>query len=193
MYIKKLIYIGLFIYLPLTSCSQKNNSTNSPIAEYNKQAKVQKKVISNPANNSGWLINYEDVYNQSIEQNKPIMANFTGSDWCGWCKKTKKAVFDTETFKKWAEQNVILFELDYPRRTPQDSNIKQQNANLQRTFGQLVRGFPTVLIFDIERVLQEDGSKSQDNIKIIGQRMGYMADPVSFINVAETNLKNRQK
>ena len=192
MYIKKLIYLGLFIYLPFTSCSQKNNTT-SPIAENNKLAIPQEKVISNPANNSGWLINYEDVYNQSIEQNKPIMANFTGSDWCGWCKKLKKAVFDTETFKKWAEQNVILFELDYPRRTPQDSNIKQQNANLQRTFGQLVRGFPTVLIFDIERVLQEDGSKSQDNIKIIGQRMGYMADPVSFINVAETNLKNRQK
>jgi len=192
MYIKKLIYLGLFIYLPLTSCSQKNNTT-SPIAENNKLAITQKKVISNPANNSGWLINYEDVYNQSVEQNKPIMANFTGSDWCGWCKKLKKAVFDTETFKKWAEQNVILFELDYPRRTPQDSDIKQQNANLQRTFGQLVRGFPTVLIFDIERVLKEDGSKSQDNIKIIGQRMGYMADPVSFINVAETNLKNRQK
>ena len=192
MYIKKLIYLGLFIYLPLTSCSQKNNTT-SPIAENNKLAIPQEKVISNPANNSGWLINYEDVYNQSVEQNKPIMANFTGSDWCGWCKKLKKAVFDTETFKKWAEQNVILFELDYPRRTPQDSDIKQQNANLQRTFGQLVRGFPTVLIFDIERVLKEDGSKSQDNIKIIGQRMGYMADPVSFINVAETNLKNRQK
>ena len=192
MYIKKLIYLGLFIYLPLTSCSQKNNTT-SPIAENNKLAIPQEKVISNPANNSGWLINYEDVYNQSVEQNKPIMANFTGSDWCGWCKKLKKAVFDTETFKKWAEQNVILFELDYPRRTPQNSDIKQQNANLQRTFGQLVRGFPTVLIFDIERVLKEDGSKSQDNIKIIGQRMGYMADPVSFINVAETNLKNRQK
>tara|TARA_B100000575_G_scaffold188519_1_gene151867 strand:+ start:422 stop:1000 length:579 start_codon:yes stop_codon:yes gene_type:complete len=192
MYIKKLIYLGLFIYLPLTSCSQKNNTT-SAIAENNKLAITQEKVISNPANNSGWLINYEDVYNQSVEQNKPIMANFTGSDWCGWCKKLKKAVFDTETFKKWAEQNVILFELDYPRRTPQDSDIKQQNANLQRTFGQLVRGFPTVLIFDIERVLKEDGSKSQDNIKIIGQRMGYMADPVSFINVAETNLKNRQK
>ena len=192
MYIKKLIYLGLFIYFPLTSCSQKNNTT-SPVAENNKLAIPQEKVISNPANNSGWLINYEDVYNQSVEQNKPIMANFTGSDWCGWCKKLKKAVFDTETFKKWAEQNVILFELDYPRRTPQDSDIKQQNANLQRTFGQLVRGFPTVLIFDIERVLQEDGSKSQDNIKIIGQRMGYMADPVSFINVAETNLKNRQK
>ena len=83
MYIKKLIYLGLFIYLPLTSCSQKNNTT-SPIAENNKHAITQEKVISNPANNSGWLINYEDVYNQSVEQNKPMftpgVANFADSD-----------------------------------------------------------------------------------------------------------------
>ena len=49
-------------------------------------------------------------------------------------QKLKKAVFDTETFKKWANENVVLFELDYPRRTPQDSNIKRQNAELQQTF-----------------------------------------------------------
>ena len=53
-------------------------------------------------------------------------------------------------------------------------------------FGGLVRGFPNCFIFDIERELQEDGTKSQDNIKIHGQRMGYMADPQSFINTAET-------
>ena len=58
-------------------------------------------VQSNPTKEkkSEWLINYDEVYNKSIKENKPILANFTGSDWCGWCKKLKKAVFDTETFK----------------------------------------------------------------------------------------------
>ena len=68
----------------------------------------------------------------------------------------------------------------------------QANAELQQTFRGLVRGYPTVLIFDIERELKEDGSKSQDKIKIHGQRMGYMPDPNSFINTAEANLKNRE-
>ena len=67
-------------------------------------------TIMSSQENDGWLVNYDEVYKASIEQDKPIMANFTGSDWCGWCKKLKKAVFDTETFKKWAAENVILFE-----------------------------------------------------------------------------------
>ena len=140
--------------------------------------------------NQNWLTNYEEVYQKSIQTNKPIMANFTGSDWCGWCKKLKKAVFDTELFKAWAEENVILFELDYPRRTPQDPAIKQQNAELQQTFRGFVRGYPTVLIFDIERSYNGE-EKKQDGIKIHG-KMGYVADPSSFINVANNYIKDRK-
>ena len=139
--------------------------------------------------NDGWLVNYEEVYQQSIESKRPIMANFTGSDWCGWCKKLKKAVFDTQIFKDWAEKNVVLLELDYPRRTPQDPEIKKQNKELQQTFRGLVRGYPTILIFDIERSYDGDEKKS-DGIKIHG-KMGYMSDPNSFINVANNYIKKR--
>ena len=160
MYIRKLIFL-LFIILFGVGFSQEND---------------------------GWLVNYEEVYQKSIKENKPIMANFTGSDWCGWCKRLKKAVFDTEIFKKWAKDNVILFELDYPRRTPQDPTIKQQNAELQQTFRSIVRGYPTVLIFSIERTFDGEEKKS-DGIKIHGNRMGYMPDPNSFINAAKQNLQ----
>jgi thioredoxin-related protein len=144
--------------------------------------------------NNEWLIDYEKVYEESIKKNKPIMANFTGSDWCGWCKKLKKAVFDTETFQNWAAENVILFELDYPRRTPQNAEIKKQNQELQQTFRQFVRGYPTILLFEIERTYNENGVKDKDNIKLLpstqlvlqGQgRMGYMSSPESFIEKAE--------
>ena len=97
----------------------------------------------------GWLIDYEEVYQKSVNEGKPIMANFTGSDWCGWCKKLKKAVFDTEKFQDWAKENVVLFELDYPRRTPQEAEIKKQNQELQQVFRQFVRGYPTILLFEI--------------------------------------------
>ena len=145
--------------------------------------------------NHGWLTNYEEVYQQSIKENKPIMANFTGSDWCGWCKKLKKAVFDTQVFKDWADKNVILFELDYPRRTPQKPEIKKQNQELQQTFRQFVRGYPTVLLFQIERTYTSDGTKDKDNIQLLpstqlvlqGQgRMGYMSSPQSFIDKAQS-------
>ena len=163
MYIKKLFFISLFF------C-----------------------IVSFSQNNNDWLISYEEVYQKSIKENKPILANFTGSDWCGWCKKLTRDVFDTQEFKNWAKDNVVLFELDYPRRTQQDPSIKQQNAELQQTFRSIVRGYPTVLIFDIERVKDDNGNKVQDNIKILGQRMGYMGDPNSFISIANTNIKQRK-
>lgn len=45
-------------------------------------------------------------------------------------------------FQKWAQDNVVLVELDFPRRTPQALEIKQQNNELQQAFG--IKGFPTV-------------------------------------------------
>ena len=151
-------------------------------------------IISFSQENNGWLVNYEEVYAKSVKENKPIMANFTGSDWCGWCKKLKKAVFDTKLFQEWAKENVILFEIDYPRRTPQDPEIKKQNQDLRQTFNQIVRGYPTVLLFEIERIYKDDKTKDRDNIKLMpssqlvmqGQgKMGYMSNPESFIEKAE--------
>ena len=150
--------------------------------------------------NSGWLTNYEEVYAKSIKENKPIMANFTGSDWCGWCKKLKKAVFDTELFQTWAKKNVVLFELDYPRRSAQPEELKKQNRELQQTFRQFVRGYPTILVFEIDRTYKEDGSKDRDNINLLpstqlvmsGQgRLGYMPDPKSFTQKANAIIKGK--
>ena len=192
MYIKKILVLSICGFL-FFGCNSQNKTKKKFVAQNEVIANQTIQSNSNLEKTSEWLVNYEEVYNKSVQENKPILANFTGSDWCGWCKKLKKAVFDTETFKKWANENVVLFELDYPRRTPQDPEIKKQNQDLQQTFRGLVRGYPTVLIFDIERELQEDGTKSQDKIKIHGQRMGYMPDPHSFINTAKTNLQNRNQ
>ena len=48
--------------------------------------------------------------------------------------KLKKEVFITPQFKDWAEKNVVLLELDYPRRKQQDEKLKKQNRELQQIF-----------------------------------------------------------
>ena len=78
------------------------------------------------AHAEGWMIDINKAYEVSKKTGKPIMANFTGSDWCGWCKKLKAEVFDTPEFKAWAAKNVVLVELDFPRRFQLPENIKQQ-------------------------------------------------------------------
>jgi protein disulfide-isomerase len=92
--------------------------------------------------NQKWYTNIDEAIAISTKQQKPLFLFFTGSDWCGWCIKLQKEVFKTPEFTAWAKENAVLVELDYPRRTPQDEKIKQQNNDLQQAFG--VRGYPTV-------------------------------------------------
>ena len=64
----------------------------------------------------GWYVNVQKANVESAKTGKPILANFTGSDWCGWCMKLRREVFDTPEFQEWAKKNVVLLELDYPRK-----------------------------------------------------------------------------
>jgi thioredoxin-related protein len=101
------------------------------------------------AQDEGWLVNIEEAYKISKKTNKPIMANFTGSDWCGWCKRLRAEVFSQPEFKKWAKENVVLLELDYPRKSRLPEQQTQQNAGLQQAFQ--VTGFPTIWVFDLDK------------------------------------------
>lgn len=93
-----------------------------------------------------WGEDYKQALVESKKSGKPILADFTGSDWCGWCIKLKKEVFDTPAFKEWAAKNVILLEVDFPNRKVQPPAVKQQNEALSKQFS--IEGFPTVLIID---------------------------------------------
>lgn len=89
-----------------------------------------------------WNTNLVKAVDEAIAEEKPLLMFFTGSDWCGWCKRLQSEAFVKPEFEKWAKENVVLMELDYPRRTPQDNEIKEQNMNIQRMFA--VRGYPTI-------------------------------------------------
>ena len=101
------------------------------------------------AENEGWLVNVDEAYSVSQKTGKPILANFTGSDWCGWCKRLTKSVFIHDEFKEWAEKNVVLLELDFPRRKQLPQAIKQQNESLKRAFS--IRGYPSIYVFDLAK------------------------------------------
>ena len=129
-----------------------------------------------------WYIDFEKAAQVSLQTGKPILADFTGSDWCGWCIKLKKEVFNTSQFKDWADQNVVLLELDYPRRKQQDEKIKKQNRELQQIFQ--VRGYPTIHIFNVKV-----NKENQLEFVPLGQT-GYVAGgPTPWINKAKSIMK----
>ena len=63
-----------------------------------------------------WHTDLKEAINISMSENKPLLLFFTGSDWCGWCVRLKNEVFNYDEFKKWSDKNVVLVELDFPRR-----------------------------------------------------------------------------
>ncbi|MBK7339357.1 MAG: thioredoxin family protein [Saprospiraceae bacterium] len=138
------------------------------------------------AANEGWLTSLEEAYKISKKTGRPILANFTGSDWCGWCKRLTANVFVTDEFKKWANKNVILLELDYPRYKKLPDDLRQQNASLQQQFQ--IQGFPTVWVFDLEK----DKTTKQFQIAQIG-RTGYKPTSAEFITDVNNILANRKK
>ena len=89
-----------------------------------------------------WNTNLVEAVDKAIDEKKPLLMFFTGSDWCGWCKRLQAEAFVKPAFQKWADENVVLMELDFPRRNAQDEEIKQQNMNIVQMFG--VRGYPTI-------------------------------------------------
>lgn len=113
-----------------------------------------------------WHTDVNEAVALSSKHNKPMLLFFTGSDWCGWCIKLQNEVFKKKEFIDWAKSNVILVELDYPRRTAIDPKIKAQNAQMQQIFQ--VQGYPTIWFVKPEK------KDAGVNLLQIG-RTGYVA------------------
>ncbi len=103
-----------------------------------------------------WFTSLSLAQAEARKAGKPILADFTGSDWCPWCIKLRTEVFNTKQFKEWAAKNVILLEVDFPRSKPQDDATKKANRALAAKYK--IEGFPTVLFLTVDgKVLGTSG------------------------------------
>ena len=140
----------------------------------------------------GWLVNLEDAEKISRETGKPILATFTGSDWCGWCIRLKNEVFTTKEFKAWAKENVVLLEVDFPKRFKLPNEIAAQNAGMQRAFK--VGGYPTIWVFD-SYVDETTGRRGINALAKSGYLQGgpsiWTADIEKKVAFAKEQLKNK--
>ncbi len=114
-----------------------------------------------------WHTDMSKATDISIKENKPMFLFFTGSDWCGWCIRLQKEVFKTPEFIKWAKENVVLVELDFPRKNNQTEEVKMQNAQLQQQLQ--VRGYPTVWFVSATKT-----AEAKINLNALGSS-GYVA------------------
>jgi protein disulfide-isomerase len=95
-----------------------------------------------------WQTDFEAAQAEAAKTGKPMLLDFTGSDWCGWCIKLDKEVFSKKAFKDYAESELVLVEVDFPRGKKQSDALKAQNEALAEKYG--IRGFPTIVLLSPE-------------------------------------------
>jgi len=171
------IYLFFVLFgLAFQACSQSATST-TPTKTSNTPATAEQPKPAPAAyvsDKEGWLVDLDEAYAISTKEKKPILANFTGSDWCGWCKKLDADVFSKPEFQDWAKKNVVLLEVDFPRRKQIPQKNQSQNYALQNAMG--VTGYPTIWLMSLDK----NPSSGQYNINQLG-RAGYMPSATDFI------------
>lgn len=103
-----------------------------------------------------WYTDYSKAVQVAKKENKPLLLFFTGSDWCGWCKKMDQEIFSSPEFAKVVGNDFIFVEVDFPMNTQLPSAEAQQNATLKQKYG--VTGYPTVIVLSpSENFIAETG------------------------------------
>jgi protein disulfide-isomerase len=114
-----------------------------------------------------WLTDFTKAQEKAKAENKKILLDFTGSDWCPPCIALHKNVLNTKEFAEFAKDNLVLVELDFPRRTKLPAQQKEANDKLLKKFE--VDAFPTIIVLDttgkeLKRNRGYDGSSAKDYI-----------------------------
>ncbi len=99
----------------------------------------------------GWTDSLTAAIGKSKTEKKPILALFTGSDWCPPCQKLEKNILLQPAFKEFAKKHLVTLFLDFPREAKLDESVKKQNDSIAKKFS--VEAYPTILI------LSADGQK----------------------------------
>jgi len=124
-------------------------------------------AANTPASSPLWRTDFPAALKQAQADNKLVLIDFTGSDWCPWCIKFDREVLATDRFAGYAQKNLVLVKADFPRHTPQRVELIHSNAALKNTFN--VDSFPTYILL-------------KSNGEVLGRQVGYLdGGPEGFI------------
>ncbi len=150
------LLIAISLTILFTGCKRRAESV--PKAETSSAAKIE------------WLTDFDTAKAQARAQNKTLLINFTGSDWCPPCILLERQVFSQPEFREYATQHLVLLEVDFPRMKELSDEQKAANEKLAERYE--IDGFPTVVVLD-------------SNGKTLG-RLGYRpGGPKAFLAVLE--------
>jgi thiol-disulfide isomerase/thioredoxin len=145
-------------------------------------------VSTLPALAATWLTDLEAGKAQAAKEGKNVLINFTGSDWCPWCIKLRQEIFAQPEFDAFAEKNLVLVEIDLPKRKPQSAAVRQANAQLVQKYR--VEGFPTLVFLnskgnEVVRGGYEPGG-AKPFVQAVSRSLGLSGSPAGMPVAART-------
>lgn len=95
---------------------------------------------------AGWMTDLPAACRLAEKENKLVLIDFTGSDWCSACVRLRRTVLDTPAFREYAATRFVLMEVDLPRRKSFDQALLRRNEEIANRYG--VAGFPTLMVIN---------------------------------------------
>lgn len=134
-------------------------------------------IVSNGVFSQNWQTNFEEAKQEAKQSNKPIILIFSGTDWCSPCIKLDKQIFQSDIFKTYATENVILIRADFPRKKENALSEALQNQNRKLAERYNPNGFfPFVLMLDAKGA-------------VLGE-LGYeKIEPQAYVNKLKAFIK----
>lgn len=126
----------------------------------------------------GWTTDFPAALRRAKSEGRTVLLDFTGSDWCAGCKRSRTKVLEKAEFLAYAAKHLVLVEVDFPERKPQDEALKRQNEELEKRYK--VNGYPAFVLVD------PDGG-------VLGRHDSLLEDPVEFLHQLDTWRKPRPK
>ena len=142
------------------------------LAAISLSAAVTTTALAAPA--EGWTADYDAALAQAKKENKSVLLEFTGSDWCPPCKLMAKNVFSKKEFIDAASKDYVLVKLDFPRA---DKELAKKNKPLAEKYS--VRGYPTIVLAD---------ANGKEFTRVVGAKYQTVPD---FLAWTKKSLSNK--
>lgn len=147
----RLLVIVIILMVVLISCKANSSSHDADDENNNEQAPLEQANETQDAIKSdyapgSWITSYSLALQYAKETGKPVLINFTGSDWCSWCIKLRNEVFSQDAFLDYAKNDLILLTIDFPMKKKLPAAEQQANHELASQYG--IEGYPTIVLVD---------------------------------------------
>lgn len=95
-----------------------------------------------------WSTDLPTALKQAAEENKLVLVEFTGSDWCTGCIHLRRTVLEKPAFNGYVADKFVLVQVDLPLQVKKNHALYARNRAIADRYR--VGGYPTLLVLTPE-------------------------------------------